>query len=498
MTIELPILITFVGYLLCVLLLGFIAYKATNSHSDYILGGRKLSPAVTALSVGASDMSGWLLLGLPGAIYLSGASEVWIGVGLVAGAWINWLFVAKRLRIYTEEANDSQTLPDFLANRFDDHSGILRLIAASAILLFFTFYTASGLVGGAKLFDKVFGLPYETALLIGTLVIVSYTFVGGFFAVSWTDFFQGVLMLLALLLVPAMVLVDIGGVDAAMEKMSPQMLDFAPTAGVIGVISLLAWGLGYFGQPHILVRFMAIRSAADVKVSRRIAMSWMVLSLFGALATGLIGAAYFSDAPLTDPETIFIFLSKAAFNPWIGGILIAAILSAIMSTVDSQLLVCSSVITEDFYRPWIRPQAKDSELLWIGRGAVIAIALLAMYIASDQDTSVLALVGYAWAGFGAAFGPLVLLSLFWRQYTRIGAMASIIVGGLTVLIWKPLSGGLFDLYEIVPGFILAAVAGIIVSKFTPAPGAEQTATFDRVAQLANDKEPNPEMARQAG
>ena len=483
MIIETPILITFIGYLLCILFVGFVAYKATQSHSDYILGGRQLSPAVTALSVGASDMSGWLLLGLPGAIYLSGAGEVWIGVGLVAGAWINWLLVARRLRVYTEQANDSQTLPDFLANRFADNSGMLRLVAATAILIFFTFYTASGLVGGAKLFDKVFGLPYEVALVIGTLVIVSYTFVGGFFAVSWTDFFQGILMLLALLLVPAVVLSDVGGWDAATAKIDPQMLSFAPSAGLIGVISLLAWGLGYFGQPHILVRFMAIRSAADVPVSRRIAMGWMVLSLIGALATGLVGAAYFADAPLTDAETVFIFLSKAAFNPWIGGILIAAILSAIMSTVDSQLLVCSSVITEDFYRPWIRPKANDRELLWIGRAAVIAIAVLAMIIAADKDSTVLALVGYAWAGFGAAFGPLVLLSLFWRGYTRNGAIASIIVGAVTVIGWSQISGGIFDLYEIVPGFVFAALAGVIVSKLGNAPSSDLTDTFDKVNEM---------------
>ncbi|MGB0899192.1 MAG: sodium/proline symporter PutP [Psychrobium sp.] len=477
MNIELPILITFIFYLGCMLMLGLYAYKKTNNHSDYILGGRSLSPAVAALSVGASDMSGWLLLGLPGAIYVSGVSEVWIGIGLVVGAALNWQFVAKRLRVYTEIAGDAQTLPDFLANRFGD-AGMLKTVAALAILVFFTFYTASGLVGGAILFEKVFGLDYFWALLIGTLIIVSYTFVGGFFAVSWTDFFQGILMLIALVIVPAAMYVEIGGSDAMTSALPASMFDITPTAGVIGLISLLAWGLGYFGQPHILVRFMAIAKPSDVGVSRNIAMSWMILALLGALATGLVGAAYFADQPLENPETVFIFLSKVAFNPWVSGLLIAAILSAIMSTVDSQLLVSSSVISEDLYRPFVNPKATDKELMLVGRIAVVSIAIIALVISLDPKSNVLGLVSYAWAGFGAAFGPMILLALYWKNYNKFGAISSIIVGALTVIVWKNLEGGLFDLYEIVPGFIFALVTGVIVSKLKPISNNELNTQFD--------------------
>lgn len=458
-------------------MLGLYAYKKTNNHSDYILGGRSLSPAVAALSVGASDMSGWLLLGLPGAIYVSGVSEVWIGIGLVVGAALNWQFVAKRLRVYTEIAGDAQTLPDFLANRFGD-AGMLKTVAAIAILVFFTFYTASGLVGGAILFEKVFGLDYFWALLIGTLIIVSYTFVGGFFAVSWTDFFQGILMLIALIIVPAAMYVEVGGSEAMTSALPASMFDISPTTGVIGLISLLAWGLGYFGQPHILVRFMAIAKPSDVGVSRNIAMSWMILALFGALATGLVGAAYFAVKPLDNPETVFIFLSKVAFNPWVSGLLIAAILSAIMSTVDSQLLVSSSVISEDLYRPFINPKASDKELMLVGRIAVVSIAVIALLISLDPKSNVLGLVSYAWAGFGAAFGPMILLALYWKNYNKFGAISSIIVGALTVIIWKNLEGGLFDLYEIVPGFIFAFVAGVVVSKLKSINSTELNAQFD--------------------
>ncbi len=458
-------------------MLGLYAYKKTNNHSDYILGGRSLSPAVAALSVGASDMSGWLLLGLPGAIYVSGVSEVWIGIGLVVGAALNWQFVAKRLRVYTEIAGDAQTLPDFLANRFGD-AGMLKTVAAIAILVFFTFYTASGLVGGAILFEKVFGLDYFWALLIGTLIIVSYTFVGGFFAVSWTDFFQGILMLIALIIVPAAMYVEVGGSEAMTSALPASMFDISPTAGVIGLISLLAWGLGYFGQPHILVRFMAIAKPSDVGVSRNIAMSWMILALFGALATGLVGAAYFADQPLENPETVFIFLSKVAFNPWVSGLLIAAILSAIMSTVDSQLLVSSSVISEDLYRPFINPKATDKELMLVGRIAVVSIAVIALLISLDPKSNVLGLVSYAWAGFGAAFGPMILLALYWKNYNKFGAISSITVGALTVIIWKNLEGGLFDLYEIVPGFVFSLIVGVFVSMITAKENLQLNKQFD--------------------
>ncbi|MCL1148404.1 sodium/proline symporter PutP [Shewanella sp. 10N.261.52.F9] len=464
MTIELPILITFIGYLSLMMGIGLWAYKATDSVDDYILGGRGMGPGVTALSVGASDMSGWLLLGLPGAVYLGGLGEAWIGFGLVFGAWLNWLFVAKRLRIYTEFTDNALTLPDFFEKRFEDNKGILKLVSAVTILIFFTFYASSGMVGGAILFEKVFGLDYTLALIIGSTIIVAYTFVGGFFAVSWTDFFQGCLMLVALLIVPVAIMSQ-PETQAGLENIDPNMLAFFnKDTTVLGIISLLAWGLGYFGQPHILSRFMAIGSPNDIKVSRRIAMSWMLLALIGALATGIAGSLYFAAEPLTNPETVFIHLAHAAFNPWIGGLLIAAILSAIMSTIDSQLLVCSSVITEDFYKKWLRPQAQSKELMLVGRIGVLAIAIIAGVVALNPESSVLGLVSYAWAGFGAAFGPVVLLSLFWRDYSRNGAVATIVVGALTVIIWKEQTGNIFDIYEILPGFILATISGVIVSK----------------------------------
>ena len=483
MTIELPILITFVGYLLLTMLIGLVAYKATSSLSDYILGGRRLGPGVAALSVGASDMSGWLLLGLPGAVYLYGINQAWIGIGLVLGAWLNWLFVAKRLRVYTEQANDSLTLPDFLENRLADHSGLLRVIAAVTILVFFIFYTASGLVGGAILFEKVFGLPYLTALILGGGVIVAYTFMGGFLAVSWTDFFQGILMLLALIALPWAVMNELGGIDqtlTTLNTMDTSKLDLFHDFSLLSGIGLLAWGLGYFGQPHILARFMAIDSPKSVPLSRRIAMSWMILSLIGSLGVGLAGAVYFAGAPLDNPETVFLALANAVFNPWVAGLLIAAIMSAIMSTIDSQLLVCSSAITEDFYKRWLRPAAGDNELVWVGRFAVLGVAVCSMLIALDPQSTVLGLVSYAWAGFGAAFGPVIILSVYWPRLTRNGALAGIVLGALTVIGWKQLSGGLFDLYEIVPGFLICGLACILISRIDTPPVKSVVLGFRRM------------------
>ena len=461
-----PLVVTFVAYLTLILYLGIKAYKETHNLGDYILGGRRLGSVVTALSVGASDMSGWLLLGLPGAIYLSGISEVWIGVGLVIGAYFNWLFVAKPLRIYSEHANNSITLPDYFENRFSDKSRILRVISALVILLFFTFYTASGLVGGAILFENSFGLDYSVALVAGTIIIVCYTFIGGFLAVVWTDAIQAILMLLALVIAPIAVITIGGGASAVIDRMelvNPESTSLFSELSFMSFISLIAWGLGYFGQPHILSRFMAVENPAKLVSARRIAMSWMSIVLLGSIATGLAGIAYFADAPLDNPETVFIVLSQSLFNPWVAGIITAAILSAIMSTIDSQLLVSSSVISEDFYRAFVRPKASEKELLLVSRAAVILIAVLALIIASDRQSGVLDLVSYAWAGFGAAFGPVILFSLFWRKMTSLSAIIGMLLGAITVVVWSNLNGGLFDLYEIVPGFALASLAIVVVS-----------------------------------
>lgn len=463
-----PLLIAFLVYLLLILFLGVKAYKRTHSLDDYILGGRKLGSVVTALSVGASDMSGWLLLGLPGAIYLGGISEVWIGIGLVIGAYCNWLLVAKPLRLYSQRANNSLTLPDYFENRFNDKSRVLRVISALVILLFFTFYTASGLVGGAILFESSFGLEYSLALLAGAFIIVVYTFVGGFLAVAWTDAFQATLMLAALLITPVAVINEAGGAGAVLdqlEQINSENTNWFANLTLLGFISLIAWGLGYAGQPHILARFMAVEDPQKLNSSKWIAMSWMVVVLFGSVSTGLAGITYFLGQPLANPETVFIILSQSLFNPWIAGIITAAILSAIMSTIDSQLLVSSSVISEDFYRVFVRPKASEKELLLVSRIAVVVIALLALAIASDRNSRVLELVSYAWAGFGAAFGPVIIFSLFWRSMTAISAVIGMVVGAVTVVVWSNLSGGLFELYEIVPGFLFASLSIVFVNLF---------------------------------
>jgi sodium/proline symporter len=489
MSFDAPLLVTFVAYLVLILFLGIKAYRRTHNLDDYILGGRKLGSIVTALSVGASDMSGWLLLGLPGAIYLSGLSEIWIGIGLVMGAYCNWLFVSRRLRVYSHHAKNSLTLPDYFENRFNDTTKILRLVSAFVILLFFTFYTASGLVGGAILFENSFGMQYSTALISGGLIIVGYTFIGGFLAVAWTDAVQAVLMFLALLVAPTVVILTSGGtieVWQQMQAVNPQSTQLFSSMSVIGFLSLIAWGLGYVGQPHILARFMAAENPQKLVAARRIAMVWMVLVLVGSVATGLAGIAFFADNPLDNPETVFIALSQQLFNPWVAGVITAAILSAIMSTIDSQLLVSSSVISEDFYRVFVKPNASEKELLFVSRAAVIAIALLAMVIASDRESRVLDLVSYAWAGFGAAFGPVVVFSLFWRKMTAVSAIAGMTVGAVTVVVWSNLSGGLFDLYEIVPGFVFASLVIVIVSSLKPASDSEALDRFDEVERLIRD------------
>jgi sodium/proline symporter len=487
MSISLPTLITFIAYLVAMLAIGGIAYRLTNNLSDYILGGRRLGAAVTALSAGASDMSAWLLLGLPGAIYLGGFSEGWIALGLIVGAYLNWRFNAPRLRLFTELAGDAITLPDYFENRFFDKSNALRIISAIVILVFFTFYTSSGMVGGAKLFQSSFGVDYDIALWIGAAVIVSYTFFGGFLAVCWTDFFQAILMMLAMVVAPAVVLYELGGLSetmATIESVNPVLVSWSEGITLMGFISLQAWGLGYFGQPHVLVRFMAAESVAAIKPARRLAMSWMVISLFGSMLTGLFGIAYFSGRPeavdlASNSEAVFILLTQVVFNPWFAGFLLAAILAAIMSTIDSQLIICSSAITEDFYKRFFRRDATDKELVLIGRISVVVIAVVALLIGQDPDSKVLSLVSYAWAGLGAAFGPVVLFSVLWRETSRNGALAGMVAGAVTVVVWKQLSGGWFDLYELLPGFVISSLAIYVVSKMDRG-NQEAEALFDEM------------------
>jgi len=482
---QIEVLISFIGYMLIMLAIGFYFYFKTDDLSDYVLGGRGLNPSVTALSAGASDMSGWLLLGLPGMMYSDGIVGSWIAVGLVIGAYLNWHYVAKPLRVYTHQLNDALTIPDYLANRFEDSSNVLRVITAVVILLFYTLYTSSGLVGGAKLFEATFQIAYSDALLIGSFIIVSYTFLGGYNAVSWTDFLQGILMMLALVITPAIVLLELGGISSAIEtikSIEPKHLNMLNGTSFISIISLLAWGLGYFGQPHILVRFMSIRDENDIPQAKYIGMSWMIISIIGSLSVGFFGLAYVvaNGVDLADSEKIFITLSQLIFNPWIAGFLLAAILAAIMSTVDSQLLVSSSVLTRDIYHAIIHKNATNKELVWIGRATVIAVALTAWYISADKNSSVLQLVAYAWAGFGAAFGPLIILSLYSRNITKTGAIAGMVVGALTVIIYKELEGGIFDIFELLPGFVFSWIAIVVFSKYGTSNSISIDEKFDAV------------------
>jgi len=464
---------TFVAYLLAMLGIGVIACLRTKDLSDYILGGRRLGSFAAALSAQASDMSGWLLLGLPGAAYVSGLGAVWIAVGLLAGTYLNWLVVAPRLRVQTAEANDSLTISAYLEHRFNDRSHLLRWVSGIFILVFFLIYTTSGLVAGGKLFESIFNVDYRLAVLIGAAAIISYTCLGGFMAVCWTDCFQGMLMLLALVLVPIVALQSTDGWSGAVAKIreiNPELLTLLRNTagkplGLIAILSGLGWGLGYFGQPHILCRFMAIRSAREIPLARRIAMVWVTISLAAAVVVGLAGIAAFADAPLegADTEKVFIHLVRAFLHPVPAGICLAAILAAIMSTADSQLLVSSSVLVGDFYKAFLGRSATERGMVWIGRGTVALIAVIASTLALDRDSMVLALVAYAWAGFGATFGPVLIVSLFWQRTTRNGALAGIVVGGTTVLLWGKVSGGIFDLYEIIPGMALSFLAIVLVS-----------------------------------
>ncbi len=483
-------------YFIAMFSIGIYAYSATKGDlTGFMLGGRNLNPAVTALSAGASDMSGWMLLGLPGAMYISGLSSAWIALGLTLGAYLNYLLVAPRLRVFTELLDDAVTIPEYFERRFDDRGHLIRILSSVVIIIFFAIYTTSGVVAGGKLFESSFGLNYELGLFITAGVVVAYSTFGGFLAVSTTDFVQGCIMFLALILVPIVTLNQIGSVAQTQHylmELSPAMLSLGG-GSLLGILSAASWGLGYFGQPHIIVRFMAIRSVREIKIARRIGMSWMIISLTGAIAVGLVGAAYIKSigGNLSDPETIFIFLSNTLFDPLVSGFLLAAILAAIMSTISSQLLVTSCSLTEDIYHTFLRKKASDTELVLVGRFSIVAVALLAIFLAHNRDSSILSLVSNAWAGFGAAFGPVVLLSLFWARMTRQGALAGIVVGASAVLFWIY---GDFTInnqtpsdyiYEIVPGFFAGAIAIFIVSLLTKSQQDTTSAFHDMKNEMAH-------------
>lgn len=486
---AIALIIYFVG----MIIIGLWGYQRTDDLDDYMLAGRNLPPAVAALSAGASDMSGWLLMGLPGAIYASGLVEFWIAIGLTIGAYLNWVFVAPRLRTYTEVANNSITVPSFLDNRLRDHTRMLRIVSGIIIFVFFTFYVSSGMVAGGKFFDSSFGMDYQLGMVLVAGIVVLYTLVGGFLAVSWTDAVQGTMMFLALVSIPIVAMMEFSGgpseLFATANTQNPNLYKMLMGTSVIAVVSNLAWGLGYFGQPHIIVRFMALRGPKDARFGRRIGIGWMLISVIGAAFVAVVGLGYFAGEGevLEDPETVFIALGKVLFHPMVSGFILAAVLAAIMSTISSQLLVTSSALVEDIYKVFSRSKKELTEkrMVLYGRVAVLAVAILAAFLAWDPDSTILSLVGFAWAGFGGSFGSIILLALYWRGLTNYGALAGMIVGAVTVVVWgKWLHGGIFDLYEILPAFLLAALTAVVVSKLTYQEDSDVLAEFEEAARMA--------------
>ncbi|QCZ93615.1 sodium/proline symporter PutP [Salinimonas iocasae] len=481
-------------YFLAMLGIGLFAYReSTSDISGYILGGRAVSPQVTALSAGASDMSGWMLMGLPGAMYVTGFDAMYIAIGLLAGALANYILVAPKLRVYTEVADDSLTVPEFFAKRFGRANSPIRMVSAAIIVMFFTLYTSAGLVAGGKLFESAFGVQYHWGLIITLGVVVSYTLLGGFLAVSMTDFVQGCIMFVALILVPIVAYTEFDSasqMSAAASQSVPGLVASWEGMTLIGILSSLAWGLGYFGQPHIIVRFMAIRSVKAVSTARNIGMSWMLVTIIGALATGFVGVAYANQFGLQvdDPETIFILFSQLLFHPLISGFLMAAILAAIMSTISSQLLVSASSLTEDMYRVVSKKQVSEKKTVTIGRFGVGGVAVVALLLAMDSSNTILSLVSNAWAGFGAAFGPLVLFCLYKKNLTEKAALWGIISGAITVLFWiyapvlndgKTLSS---VIYEIVPGFIVSTATLWVVSALDTKPAENVQKMYQQASQ----------------
>ena len=487
-------------YFIILLIIGYYGYKkATGNISEYMLGGRSIGPYVTALSAGASDMSGWMIMGLPGEVYTTGLSAAWLAIGLTLGAYINYIVVAPRLRVYTEKAGDAITLPDFFKNRLNDKANVIKIISGAIIVIFFTLYTHSGMVSGGKLFDSAFGLDYHLGLILVAVIVIAYTFFGGYLAVSLTDFFQGVIMLIAMVMVPIVTMMQLNGLDTLSQaaELKPTNLDLFKGTTVIGIISFFAWGLGYFGQPHIIVRFMSIKSVKQLATARRFGIGWMAISLLGAVGVGLVGITFINqqNVELQDPETLFILMSQVLFHPLVGGFLLAAILAAIMSTISSQLLVTSSSLTEDFYKLIRGEEAAkkhEKEFVFVGRMSVILVSIVSIAIAWSPNDTILNLVGNAWAGFGASFGPLVLLSLYWKGLSRTGAVSGMLSGAVVVILWivfvKPLgaTNDFFNLYEIVPGFLTSLIVTVVVSMFTKKPDLDVAAELKEVSDIVKN------------
>lgn len=498
-TVDIGVVIAFILYFVIVLVIGFVFFRKTNTFSYYLLGERSNNAWVTALSAQASDMSGWLLMGLPGALYLSGVSGVWIAIGLALGTYANWLFVAERLRKYSIVAGNALTLPEFFSNRFRDNKGILKIVCGIIIFVFITIYLASGFTAGGKLFTAVFPVAeadyesaYQLAVMASLLIVVLYTFLGGFKAVCWTDLFQGLLMIIALVAVPLFVLGKLDPAQSAANLaeagngfLSLTSQPNGDPVSFIGALSDFAWGLGYLGMPYILIRFMAAKNAKTIKTSRRIAMVWVIVALAAACFIGIIGRQYFGAA-LTggNAEKVFIFLSFDVFPPFIAGIIVSAILAAMMSTADSQLILASSSLTNDIMKQFLKKQLSEKKLLWIGRLSIIVIGIIAGLIAFTGSKTIMDLVKDAWGGFGAAFGPTVVMCLFWRRMNFAGALAGMIVGFGVDLLWMYVPGlAATGLYALVPAFAAGIITIVVVSLATKKPSAEITDDFDKMLAI---------------
>lgn len=506
-------------YIGAVIAIGFhYAKRASESSDNYLIGGRSLGPWVTAMAAEASDMSGWLLMGLPGVAYWCGLGEaIWTAIGLLIGTYLNWLFVAKRLRTYSHVAGDAITIPDFLSNRFREKKKIILTIAALFILVFFSVYAASCFVTVGKLFSTLFNVEYVYMMLLGALFVVVYTFIGGFLAESASDFMQGIVMFIALGAVLVFGIAKAGGISEVIENAkaipgfldffgvaSPQMADgmqqisagkalFGEAAkyGPLVIISTLSWGLGYFGMPQVLLKFMAIKNPSELKMSRRIATIWCAISLFAAVFIGIIGRVLYPDALLTSSasEGIFILMSSSFFLPMIAGLVMAGILAATISSSDSYLLIAASAFSKNIYHGILKKDASDKQVLTMSRVTLVVVAIIAAIIAIDENSVIFKVVSFAWAGFGATFGPIMLFSLFWKRVTRIGAIAGMVTGGGMVFIWKLLVrplGGIVDIYELFPAFVLSCLVILIVSIVTEKPSKEIQEEFEYVKNYKYD------------
>ena len=516
---SIQILIAMVLYMTAVIAIGILyAKRANKSSENYFLGGRSLGPWVTAMSAEASDMSGWLLMGLPGVAYWCGLADAfWTALGLAVGTYFNWLIVSRRLRRYSVRANNSITLPEFFSNRFREKNKVILSLAAIFILIFFTVYAASCLVTCGKLFSTLFGAPYIVMMIVGAIFVLVYTLLGGFLAESVSDFMQSVVMIVALSTVLIIGLISAGGLGAVVENAGeiPGFLDFfglaspelteageqlvvddqamfgaAKPYGVLSILSMMAWGLGYFGMPQVLLRFMAIREENELKRSRRIAMIWVVISLGVAVLIGIIGRQVFPTAHLTasSAENIFITMANSSLPPIIAGFVMAGILAATISSSDSYLLIAASALAKNIFQGVVKKNATDKQVMWVSRITLLAIAVVAMIIALDENSVIFKIVSFAWAGFGATFGPLMLFSLFWKRTTQAGAIAGMVSGAGMVFLWKLVIsgfGGAFAIYELLPAFIFSSLCIVVVSLLTPAPSKEVEEDFEAVKQNAN-------------